>query len=71
VITKIGGAQVQDGRDLARKVARIGPNKGIDVTFVRDGKEQKVSVKLGQLKDKKGGKAAAARAVKRVRVCSD
>jgi len=61
VITKIGGVQVQDGRDLARKVARIGPNKGIDVTFVRDGKEQKVSVKLGQLKDKKGGTAAAAK----------
>jgi serine protease Do len=59
VITKIGGTHVQDGRDLARKVAEIGPNKAVDLTFVRDGKEQKVSVRLGQLKDQKAGKAAA------------
>src|SRR5262245_63642300 len=59
VITKVGGAQVQDGRDLARKVAGIGPNKTVELTFLRDGKEQKVSVKLGQLKEQKAGKAAA------------
>jgi len=59
VITRVGGAQVQDGRDLARKVAGIGPNKTVDLIFLRDGKEQKVTVKLGQLKDQKGGKAAA------------
>jgi serine protease Do len=59
VITGVGGAHVQDGRDLARKVAGIGPNKAVDLTFVRDGKEQKVSVKLGELKEQKAGKAAA------------
>jgi serine protease Do len=59
VITRVGGTHVQDGRDLARKVAGIAPNKSVDLTLVRDAKQQKVSVKLGRLKDQKAGKAAA------------
>jgi len=59
VITHLGNARVEDGRDLARKVAGIGPNKSVDLTFVRDGKEQKVALKLGQLKDESVRKAAA------------
>jgi serine protease Do len=59
VITRVDGAPVQDGRGLARKIAGIGPNKAVDLTFVRDGKEQKVSVRLGPLKGQKAGKAAA------------
>jgi serine protease Do len=59
VITHLDKARVEDGRDLARKVAGIGPNKSVDLTFVRDGKEQKVALKLGQLKDESVRKAAA------------
>src|SRR5262245_8250632 len=51
VITRLGTAGIEDGRDLARKVAGIGPNAAVDVTFTRDGKEQKVTLKLGKLKD--------------------
>jgi serine protease Do len=59
VITRVGGAHVRDSRDLARKVAEIGPNKAIDLTIVRDGKEQTVSLKLGQPADEKQRAASA------------
>ncbi len=59
VITHVRGAQVRDARDLARKVAEIGPDKAVDLTIVRDGKEQKVTLKLGQPTDEKPRKAAA------------
>jgi serine protease Do len=59
VITRVGGAQIRDSRDLARRVAEIGPNKAIDLTIVRDGKEQTVSLKLGQPADEKQRTASA------------
>jgi serine protease Do len=59
VITQLGKAGIEDGRDLARKVAGIGPNKSVDVTYMRDGKEQKITLKLGKLKDETVRKAAA------------
>jgi serine protease Do len=59
VITRLGNARVEDGRDLARKVAGIGPNKSVDLTFVRDGKEQKVTLKLGKLNEETVRKAQA------------
>jgi serine protease Do len=51
VIRSLGSARIEDGRDLARKVAGIGPNASVEVGFVRDGKELKVTLKLGTLKD--------------------
>ena len=59
VITQLGKARIEDGRDLARKVAGIGPNQSVELTFQRDGKEQKVTLKLGKLKDETVRKAAA------------
>ena len=47
VIIRVDGAQVQDARDLARKVAEIGPNRAVDIAIVRDGKEQTVSPEAG------------------------
>jgi serine protease Do len=58
VIIRVDGAQVQDSRDLARKVAENGPNKTVDLTIVRDGKEQTVPVKLGQASDERVRKAS-------------
>jgi serine protease Do len=59
VIIRVDGTQVQDARDLARKIAGIGPNKATDLTIVRDGKEQRVTLKLGQSKDETVRKASA------------
>jgi len=59
VITRVGGAQVRDARDLARKVAEVGPNKAIDLTIIRDGKEQTITLKLGQPAGEKPRTASA------------
>jgi serine protease Do len=59
VITRLGNASVEDGMDLARKVADMGPNKSVDLTFMRDGKEQKVNLKLGKMNEPSVRKAQA------------
>jgi serine protease Do len=51
VITRVDRALIQDGHELARKISAIGPNKLVELAILRDGKEQKVSLKLGKLKD--------------------
>jgi serine protease Do len=62
VITQLGNAAVEDGLDLARKVAGMGPNKSVDLTVMRDGKAQKITLKLGKLKETGVGKAQASAA---------
>ncbi|MFD1746525.1 Do family serine endopeptidase [Rhizobium helianthi] len=49
VITAVNGDPIKDARDLAKKVAAIGPNKKIDVSIWRNGKAQSVEVTLGNL----------------------
>jgi len=59
VITSVDAVAVKDPRDLARKIAAIEPNKEVALSLIRDGKEQSVSLKLGQLADQKVHKASA------------
>lgn len=47
LILKVDGAAVKDSRDLARKIAALQPDSTTDLTVFRDGREQKVPVKLG------------------------
>jgi len=49
VITNVDGIEVKDPRDLARRIASLGPNKSVDLRLIRNGKEQSVHLKLGQL----------------------
>ena len=49
VITALNGEPVKDARDLARKVAAIGPDKDVEVSVWRDGKSQDIQVTLGNL----------------------
>jgi serine protease Do len=49
VITKVNGESVSDARDLARKIAGLGPKKTADLTVVRNGDVQTISVALGQM----------------------
>ncbi len=58
VIIGVDGAAVNDPRDLARKIAAVEPNKAVALRIIRDGKEQTVNLKLGQLKDQKVRKAS-------------
>jgi len=51
VITSVDGVEIKDPRDLARRIAALGPNKSVDLRVIRDGKEHSIHLKLGQLAD--------------------
>src|ERR1700730_6316646 len=53
VILGIGGERIDGPRDLARKVAALGPGKRTDLIYWHDGSEKTTSVKLGSLPDDK------------------
>lgn len=48
-IIKVGGDEISDPRDLAKKVARYAPGKSVDITLVRDGKTVTIPVALGKM----------------------
>ena len=48
VITRFDGGDVADTRDLVRRVADAGIGRDVQVTVIRDGREQVLSVTLGQ-----------------------
>jgi serine protease Do len=50
-IVKLDGKDVEDARDLARKVARVAPGEPVPVTIVRDGKTMELAVKIGVMPD--------------------
>jgi serine protease Do len=51
VITSVDGVEVKDPRDLARRIASLGPNKSVDLRLSRNGAEHSIHLKLGQLAD--------------------
>ncbi|HET6378960.1 MAG TPA: Do family serine endopeptidase [Methylocella sp.] len=53
VIIAVDGEKIEGPRELARKVAALGPGKTADLTFLRDGSEKTVQVKLGSLPEEK------------------
>jgi serine protease Do len=48
-ILSLAGKQIEDSRDLARKVAQIAPGQSVPVKFVRDGKTMELSVEIGAM----------------------
>jgi len=48
-ILKVNNEDVNDPRDLAKKVARIAPGKTADLTVIRDGKTITVPVEIGKM----------------------
>jgi serine protease Do len=59
VITAVDAVEVKDPRDLARKIAAFGPAKAITLGIIRDGKEQTITLKLGEHSDQKARKASS------------
>jgi serine protease Do len=57
VILGIDGERVDSPRDLARKVAALGPGKKADLIYWHNGSEKTVAVKLGSLPDDKEANA--------------
>ena len=58
VITAVNGEKVEGPKELSRKIAALGPEKKVELTFMRDGAEKTASVKLGTLPGEKEAKAA-------------
>lgn len=50
IITKVGDKKIDDPSSLAEVVGNNKPNTEVEITYLRDGKEQKVKVKLGERK---------------------
>jgi serine protease Do len=48
-ILRMGGKDIADSRDLARKVAQIKPGEEVQVSLVRDGKAMDLTVKIGTM----------------------
>jgi serine protease Do len=57
VITAVNGDKVADPKELARKIALLGPKTTAELTILRNGAEQKVSVKLGEMAGEQQAKA--------------
>jgi serine protease Do len=53
VITKVNGEPVANPRELARKIAALGPKKTVDLTVVRNDQTKDISVTLGQMANEK------------------
>lgn len=58
-IIAVNGQDVEDAKDLARKIAAFPPKTIVDVTLWRDGKETVVKVDLGELPNDKQAKAGS------------
>jgi serine protease Do len=59
VITSVNGESVADPRELARKIALLGPKANAELGIIRDGAKQTISVKLGAMAGEKEAKADA------------
>jgi serine protease Do len=59
-ILKVDGTDIQDARDLSRKVAKVPPGKAVEIAIIRDGKPETVTVTLGKMPDDLSKVASAA-----------
>ncbi|MGD0635651.1 MAG: Do family serine endopeptidase [Beijerinckiaceae bacterium] len=57
VITAVDGEKIDGPRDLARRIAALGPGKTASITYLRGGAEKTVNVKLGVLPEEMEVKA--------------
>jgi serine protease Do len=57
VITAVNGKDIKDSRDLARRIAPIAPGTAVKLAVLRNGKDETVSVTLGQLPDQRQANA--------------
>ena len=57
VIVAVNGEKIENPRELARKVAALGPDKSVKITYLRAGEEKMAEVKLGKLPSAKQARA--------------
>jgi serine protease Do len=59
VIVGVNGDRIDGPRELARRIAALGPEKKVDLTYVRDGSERTANVRLGTLPAEKEAAVSA------------
>jgi serine protease Do len=59
VIVGVNGDRIDGPRELARRIAALGPEKKVDLTYVRDGSEKTANVRLGTLPAEREASIAA------------
>lgn len=57
LIVAVNGEKIETPRDLARRIAALGPGKTADVTYQRSGVEKTVKLKLGTLPEEQEARA--------------
>ena len=57
VITAVNGEVIDGPRELARRIAALGPKKTVDLTYLRNGVEKSAKLTLGVLPDEKEARA--------------
>jgi len=57
VIVKVNATEVKNARMLARQISSIAPGTSIKLTYIRNGKENEVSLTLGELPSTKEARA--------------
>ena len=60
VITGVNGDRIDTPRELSRRIAAMGPEAKVELTYLHDGAEKKASLKLGALPGEKQAKADTA-----------
>ncbi len=60
VITGVNGDKIESPRELSRRIASMGPETKVQLTYLHDGAEKTASLKLGALPGDKQAKAQAA-----------
>lgn len=53
VIVSVNGEKIETPRELARRIAAMGPNKSVDLTYIRNGAEKNAKLTLGKLPEEK------------------
>ena len=65
VITAINGDKIESPRELSRRIAAMGPEAKVELTYLREGAEKATSLKLGALPGDKQAKVEPAALVDR------
>ena len=60
VITGVNGDKIDSPRELSRRIAAMGPEAKVELTYLHDGAEKKTNLKLGVLPNDKQAKAETA-----------
>lgn len=57
VIVSVNGEKIESPRDLARRIAAMGPNKTVDLAYIRNGAEKTAKLTLGKLPEEREARA--------------